>query len=127
LLAIAQLEAVKLRQPEACSTLLENLRSHYPNYGLLEAADAEGRIFCATGSGAASVADPPCFTRAMASDRLAIGNYWVNPTNGQKLIHFATQCYDGNGHIAGVVLSPRKPENRLPNARFISALYRSRV
>ena len=46
LLAIAQLEAVKLRQPEACRTLLAKLKSHYPNYSQLAAADTDGRIFC---------------------------------------------------------------------------------
>ena len=49
LLAIAQLEPVKLRQPETCSTLLAKLRSGYPNYSLIGAADAQGRIFCASG------------------------------------------------------------------------------
>jgi hypothetical protein len=39
LLAIAQLEAVKLQQPEACSTVLAKLRSSYPNYRLLGVAD----------------------------------------------------------------------------------------
>ena len=32
LLVTAQLEAVKLREPEACRTLLAKLKSHYPNY-----------------------------------------------------------------------------------------------
>ena len=105
LLAIAQLEAVKLRQPEACRTLLTKLKSHYPNYSQLAAADTDGRIFCASGRTTASVADQPFFTRAIAHDGLAVGNYWVDPTTGQKMIHFAEQFDDGNGHLAGVVFA----------------------
>jgi len=105
LLAIAQLEAVKFRQPEACSALLAKLRSSYPNYSLLGAADAEGRIFCASGQTVASVANQPFFVRAIAHDGLVVGNYWVDPTNGQKMINFAQQLNDSNGGLAGVLFA----------------------
>jgi Adenylate and Guanylate cyclase catalytic domain len=105
LLAIAQLEAVKLHQPEACSTLLARLRSRYPNYSLLGAADTEGRIFCASGPTATSVAGQPFFTLAIAHDGLAVGTYWVNPANGEKMIHFAEQFGDGNNQLGGVVFA----------------------
>ena len=105
LLAIAQLEAVKLRQPEACSMLLAKLRSRYPNYSLLGAADTDGRIFCASGPAVASVAGQQFFTLATAHDGLAVGTYWVNPANGEKMIHFAEQFGDGDGHLGGVVFA----------------------
>ena len=103
LLAIAQLEPVKLRQPEACSILLAKLRSRYPNYSLLGAADAQGRIFCASGPTVASVADQPFFRRAIAHEGLAVGNYWVDPASGQKMINFAQQFDDSNGYLSGVI------------------------
>jgi Cache domain len=105
LLAIAQLEAVKLRQPEPCFGLLPKLRSRYPNYSLLAAADAEGRIFCASGPTVASVADHSFFRRAMAHDGLVVGDYWVDPVGGQKVINFAQQFDDSNGHLAGVIFA----------------------
>jgi len=105
LLAVGQLEAVKLQQPEACSTLLAKLRSRYPNYSLLGAADAQGRIFCASGPTTASVADQSFFTRSIAHDGLAVGNYWVNPATGQKMINFAQQFDDSNGRLAGVIFA----------------------
>ena len=105
LLAIAQLEAVKLQKPEACSTLLAKLRSRYPNYSLLGAADAQGRIFCASGPTTASVADQSFFTRSIAHDGLAVGNYWVNPATGQNMINFAQQFDDSNGSLAGIVFA----------------------
>jgi hypothetical protein len=105
LLAMAQLEAVKLRQPEACSALLGTLRSRYPSYSLLAAADAEGRIFCASGQTVASIADQSFFRRTIAHDGLAVGNYWVDPANGQKMINFAQQLNDSNGRLAGVIFA----------------------
>jgi hypothetical protein len=105
LLAIAQLEAVKLRQPEICRTLLAKLRSRYPNYSLLAAADTDGRVFCASGRTSVSVADQPFYTRAMDYDGLIVGNYWVDPANGQKMIHFAQQFDDSNGNLAGIVFA----------------------
>jgi hypothetical protein len=105
LLAISQMEAVRLRQPEACPGLLARLKSRYPNYVLLAAADLQGRIFCASGPAPASVEDQSFFARAMAHDGLAVGNYWVSPADGQKMISFALQITDGNGSPAGVVFA----------------------
>ena len=105
LLAIAQLEAVKLRQPEICRTLFAKLRSRYPNYSLLAAADTDGRVFCASGPTSVSVADQPFYTRAMDYDGLIVGNYWVDPANGQKMIHFAQQFDDSNGNLTGIVFA----------------------
>jgi len=105
LVAIAQLEAVKLHQTEACSTLLAKLRSSYPNYRLLGVADTEGKIFCASGLTTSSVADQPFFSRAIAHDGLAIGNYWVDPVSGHKIIHFAQQFDNNNDHLSGVVFA----------------------
>jgi len=105
LLAIAQLEAVKLHQPEACSMLLAKLRSSYPNYRLLGAADTEGRVFCASGPVPISVAGQPFFERAITHDGLAVGNYWVDPVSREKIIHFAQQFDDNVDHLSGVVFA----------------------
>jgi hypothetical protein len=105
LLAIAQLEPVKLHQTEACSTLLAKLRSSYPNYGLLGAADSQGRIFCASGPTTASVAGQAFFTRALAHDGMVVGSYWIDPVSGEKIINFAQQFSDNNGQLLGVTFA----------------------
>ena len=106
LLALAQLDPVKFRQPEACDLLFANLKSHYPSYSLLGAADTDGQVFCASGPTAlSSVLDQPFYTRAMAQPGLAVGNYWVDPDSGEKMIHFAERFENGEGHIAGVVFA----------------------
>src|SRR6516225_3281864 len=105
LLALAQLDPVKFQQPDACSALFSKLRSRFANYNLLGAADTSGRVFCASGPASSSVTDQPFFTRAMAQPGLAVGNYWVDPANGQKIIHFAERFDGDDGHVAGVVFA----------------------
>ena len=105
LLALAQLTPVKLQDSDACNQLFGSLAYQYANYSLLAAADTEGRIFCSSSPLAySSVADKPFFKRAMAQDGLAVGNYWADPTTGQRMIHFALR-FDGAGQPAGVVFA----------------------
>jgi len=41
----------------------------------------------------------------MAQDGIAVGNYWVDQTSGQKMIHFAERFDVSDGQIAGVVFA----------------------
>jgi C4-dicarboxylate-specific signal transduction histidine kinase/ActR/RegA family two-component response regulator len=107
LVALGQLPAVQMKRSADCSALFANLGSQYKSYNLVAAADASGHVFCASGpTSFAAVTDQPFFQRAMllkGADQVAVGNYWANPTTGQKAIHFAHPFYDEAGQIAGVV------------------------
>src|SRR5271157_2152526 len=105
LLVLAQLDPVKFHQPDACSGLFSQLKSRFSNYSLLGAADTSGRVFCASGPVSSSVKDQVFFARAMAQPGLAVGNYWVDPADGQKMIHFAERFEGSDGHVAGVVFA----------------------
>src|SRR5712671_19051 len=106
LLALSQLTPIKLRESNDCNVLFGSLASQYANYGLLAAADTEGRIFCSSSPlSGSSVADRPFFKRAMTQDGLAVGNYWADPTSSARMIHFALKFDDGDGHTAGVVFA----------------------
>src|SRR5215469_8057232 len=106
LLALSQLPAVRLRDGDSCSEHFAALKSQYDNYSLLAAADTQGRVFCSSApTTAASVATQPFFTRAMAQDGLAVGNYWADPITGQRMIHFAVRFVSSDGHVAGVVFA----------------------
>jgi two-component system sensor histidine kinase/response regulator len=106
LLALAQLDPLKFHQPDACSALFSQLKSRFSNYSLLGAADIDGRVFCASEpTSFSSIANEPFFTRAMAQPGLAVGNYWVDPANGRKMVHFAERFDGGDGHVAGVVFA----------------------
>ncbi len=106
LLALAQLDPVKFHQPDACGALFSQLKSRYANYSLLGAADTTGRVFCASGpTSFSSVTDQPFFTRAMSQPGLAVGNYSINPANGEKMIHFAERFDGPDSQVAGVVFA----------------------
>jgi len=85
---------------------LATLDSQYANYSLLAAADIQGRIFCSSAPLTySSVADQPFFKRAIAQDGLAVGNYWADPTTGQRMIHFALKFGNADSGTAGVVFA----------------------
>jgi signal transduction histidine kinase/DNA-binding NarL/FixJ family response regulator len=106
LLATGELGPVKLHQARACDALFAQLQSRFDNYAVLGAADATGKVFCSSGPAAqGSIAGFAFFQRAMAKGGLAVGDYWVDPVTGKKMIHFATRFRGPDGHIAGVVFS----------------------
>jgi signal transduction histidine kinase len=104
LVALSQLDAVKLRHSGHCNTLFAQLKSRFDSYSRLGAADTQGRIYCMSGpTSETSVAETEFFKRAMAQDGLAVGNYRIDPTTGDKLINFALRFADDHGAVAGVV------------------------
>jgi signal transduction histidine kinase len=106
LVGLGQLPAVKREQTEACDGIFASAKQNFVNYNLLGAADANGNIFCSSAPlSYASVADQPFFKRAMATDELAVGNYWKDPKTGQKMIHFAQRFLDPDGKVAGIVFA----------------------
>ena len=106
LLALTELSAVRDRNGATCSELFASLKSRFPNYAVLAAADTGGRVFCSSTPGAsASVHDQPFFKRALARDGLAVGNYWADKATHRRMIHFALEFKGVDGHTAGVVFA----------------------
>lgn len=106
LVALGQLPAVRQNDGAACSELFRTLRTQYPNYAVLGAADANGGVFCSSNPGAQpSVADDEFFKRAISRDGLAVGNYRVDPVTGSKELHFAFRFTGADGRVGGVVFA----------------------
>lgn len=106
IVALGQLSAVKTQQGAACDALFASAKANFKNYSLLGAADVNGTIFCSSSPlSYSSVAQQPFFKRAMVTDELAVGNYWVDPSTGQKMIDFAQRFRDDKGQVAGVVFA----------------------
>lgn len=106
LVTLSQLPAVKHKETPLCDALLASAKSKFNNYVMLGAADADGKIFCSSAPlSYGSVAAQPFFKRAMATDALTVGNYWVDPATGQKMIHFAQRFDDDDGHPGGLVFA----------------------
>src|SRR5271157_2931949 len=78
LLALSQLPAVQGNLGPECSQLVAALKTKFPNYGVIGAADAKGKVFCASRAWHEySVAEQAFFKRAMQNDGVAVGNYFV--------------------------------------------------
>ena len=104
LVALSQLPMLRSEDLAGCSKLLTAIKSSYPSYYALGAADVDGRPICSSsGEKTAQVADMPFFKRAIEQDGLVVGNYWQEPDNGAKMLHFAMKFRDPDGQTAGVV------------------------
>ncbi|HBK05143.1 MAG TPA: hypothetical protein DDZ81_04690 [Acetobacteraceae bacterium] len=104
---ISQLPPISTLDMDGCARLLATLNARTPYYSVLGVADPSGRVRCTSRPSAlSSVANFPFFKRAMAQTDLAVGNYWVDPVNGQKQIHFALRfSEEADGPISGVVFA----------------------
>ncbi len=104
LAALSRLPRIMAFRGADCQELLVSMKTSYPNYESLSVFDANGRTVCSSSTATPEFAtDLPFFQRAMAKDGLAVGNYWVNPANGAKIIHFAMKFSASNGATSGVV------------------------
>jgi two-component system, sensor histidine kinase and response regulator len=106
LVALSRLRIVQSGDSAGCSSLFKALKSSYPNYHELAAADVDGRTICSSSAErAAQVSDMPFFKRAMERDGLVVGNYWQEPGTGAKLLHFAMKFRNSNDQPGGVVFA----------------------
>ena len=104
LAAMTRLPPIQSLDRPQCEALLISMKQTYPNYASLSVADTSGHTTCSSSSNAAPfVGDLPFFKRAMAQDGLVVGNYWMNPASGAKVIHFAMRFAGPDGDLAGVV------------------------
>src|ERR1700680_735664 len=105
LIAMGEIDALQDGKAQECSVILTNLKRQFDSYARLGAADLNGKVFCSSNTVGESVADTEFFKRAMAGDGLAVGNYFVDPADQQKMIHFAHKFRDNDGKVAGVVFA----------------------
>jgi signal transduction histidine kinase/CheY-like chemotaxis protein/HPt (histidine-containing phosphotransfer) domain-containing protein len=104
LAAMARLPGIVSTDGSKCEDLLISMKQSYPNYESMFVADTNGRTICSSSREAPpEVGDLPFFKRAMAQNGMVVGNYWQNPVNGTKVIHFAMKFSGRDGNAAGVV------------------------
>jgi signal transduction histidine kinase/CheY-like chemotaxis protein len=107
LVALSRLPAVNTLDSDGCSKVLATLDASFPNYSILGVADTAGHVHCSSRqTSSSSVADQPFFIRAMEQNDLAVGNYWVDPENGDKQVHFGLRfSSEAGGPVIGVVFA----------------------
>src|SRR5215469_4752129 len=75
LIALAELPAIKARDPEACSKYLLATKQRYPAFLAFIAVDMNGRSFCTTGGKSVTVAGRADFAKATKTGQFAVGEF----------------------------------------------------
>ena len=107
LVAVAETDAIKDKDPARCTAYLQGIAKGYPAYMLLAVNDAEGRTVCNTAGGAPgtnSNAGRAYFQRAMAGNAFAVGDQVIGVETKRRSLHFALPLPDRAGKPAGIVL-----------------------
>jgi len=105
LIALSELPAVKARDPQACSAYLLAIKRRYPEFLAFIVVDMNGQSFCTTSGKSAYVAGRADFAHATRTGEFAVGGYTIGVLTGTKLIPFALPFYDGDGHMAGAIIT----------------------
>src|SRR5256714_2424767 len=103
LVALGELDEVQKRDSKECGATFAKLKARFESYVRIGAADDVGNVFCSSGPiMEPSVAETEFFKRSITGDGLAVGNFFIDPNTGEKMIHFAERFYGANGKGAGV-------------------------
>src|SRR5205807_8194543 len=106
LVALGELDEVQKRDSKECGATFAKLKARFESYVRIGAADDAGNVFCSDGPVIEpSVAETEFFKRSITGDGLAVGNFFVDPNTGEKMMHFAERFYGANGKVAGVVFA----------------------
>jgi PAS domain S-box-containing protein len=107
LIALAQLPAVRGRDPAACSALFADLLKQYPRYANLAAVKPDGDTFCSALplSGPVSAADRLYFRRAIETRDFAVGEYQIGRVTRKASINFGYPVLDEADRLQAVVVA----------------------
>ena len=89
LIALAELPAIKARDPQACSKYLLATKQRYPAFLAFVAVDSNGQSFCTTGGKSVTVKGRPDFVKAMKTGQFSVGEFTIGVLTGRRLISFA--------------------------------------
>src|SRR5436853_5208725 len=106
LVALGELDEVQKRETKGGGATFAKLKARFESYVRIGAADDAGNVFCSSGPIIEpSVAETEFFKRSITGDGLAVGNFFIDPNTGEKMMHFAERFYGANGKVAGVVFA----------------------
>jgi PAS domain S-box-containing protein len=137
LIALAQLPAVRGRDPAACSALFAELLKQYPRYANLAAVKPDGDTFCSALplSGPVSAVDRLYFRRASETRDFAVGEYQIGRVTRKASINFGYPVLDEADQVQAVVvaaldlawLNRLAAEARLPRGSTFTVIDRQGV
>jgi two-component sensor histidine kinase len=105
LLAVARTPAVRSFEAEPCRVYLDDVQADSPHLNTITVIDLQGNVRCRTeGTGQGQrLDDRPYFRQALATGRLAVGEYTVSRISGRRGLPLALPIRDSGGITVGVV------------------------
>ena len=111
LVALGELDEVQKRDAKECGATFAKLKARFESYVRIGAADDAGNVFCSSGPIIEpSVAETEFFKRSITGDGLAVGNFFIDPATGERMIHFAERFEDDEGKVGGRRVRRPRPE-----------------
>src|SRR4029434_477633 len=107
LVTLAELPAVRDRNPAACNTLFADLLARRSSYANLAVIDLDGNVICSAlpMTGQVYVSDRAYFQRALETRDFAIGDYQIGRVSGKATLVFGSPVLDDAGHVRAVVIA----------------------
>ena len=113
LMVLAQLPAVRDREPAECSQALANLVARFPHYTNIAVSEPDGHTVCsALGPKATDVlsmrpttAIGRVFYRALDIGDIAVGRYATGPFTGKGVLAFGYPILDPGGRAQAVIIA----------------------
>jgi signal transduction histidine kinase len=107
LVTLAELPAVRDRNPAACNTLFADLLARRSSYANLAVIDLDGNVICSAlpMTGQVYVGDRAYFQRALETRDFAIGDYQIGRVSGKATLVFGSPVLDDAGHVRAVVIA----------------------
>ncbi len=104
LTALARNEAVRSGGRAECEALLRALRDLHTQYANIGVADSTGKVICsAQPAGYVDISDRPYYRGAMASQRMAGGDYQVGRITRARTLNYGYPVTDASGRVRRVV------------------------
>ncbi|WP_052316022.1 ATP-binding protein [Desulfomonile tiedjei] len=105
--SLTEFPAVKNRDLQDCSFLLEGIRRIHPFYTALAVADSNGELVCSSNKGQVGInlADRDYVQRALSTRGFTVSDYLVGRLTGKPSLAFAQPIIDRRQQIQGLVVA----------------------
>lgn len=105
LVALTRVDAIKDKDPGACSAFAKDLAAQYTVYANIGVADIDGNVYCSAVplAGPTNISDRPYFIRSVQTGGFARGDYQIGRITGRPTVNFAMPVRDVYGNADAVV------------------------
>ena len=103
---LGETPAIRAHSTDSCREGLIRLIARFPHLNVIRVADADGQVFCTSGSEDEPVnfADRPYFQRALETERAAVSELFRREPDGRQVIAIAQPTLDDDKRVQNVLV-----------------------